>query len=95
MGAVHWLIDEILFIYMLILIAHVIMSWLVAFKMVNTQNQIIYQIGTALYRMTEPVLGPIRRFLPNMGGIDLSPLVVLILIIFIRKLLDELFASIT
>ncbi|MEM7122169.1 MAG: YggT family protein [Pseudomonadota bacterium] len=95
MGAVHWLIDEILFIYMLILIAHVIMSWLVAFKMVNTQNQIIYQIGTALYRMTEPVLGPIRRFLPNMGGIDLSPLVVLILIIFIRKLLNELFVSIT
>ncbi len=93
MGAVHWLIDEILFIYMLIVIAHVILSWLVAFKMVNTQNQVVYQIGSALYRLTEPVMAPIRRILPSMGGIDISPLIVLILIIFIRKLLAELFGS--
>ncbi|MBL8908212.1 MAG: YggT family protein [Rhizobiales bacterium] len=83
------LIDLILSIYMWITIAVVILSWLVAFNIINRHNDIVRQISTVLYRMTEPVLGPIRRVIPNMGGLDLSPLVVLIAIWFIRSLLWE------
>ena len=74
------LIDLILSIYMWIVIAVVIMSWLVAFNIVNRHNDIVRQISNVLYRLTEPVLGPIRRVLPNMGGLDLSPIVVFIAI---------------
>jgi YggT family protein len=83
------LIDLILSIYMWIVIAVVIMSWLVAFNIVNRHNDIVRQISNVLYRLTEPVLGPIRRVLPNMGGLDLSPIVVFIAIWFIRSLLWE------
>lgn len=83
------LIDLILQIYMWIIIAVVILSWLVAFNIINRHNDIVRQISMALYRLTEPVLGPIRRVLPNMGGLDLSPLIVLLAIWFIRSLLWE------
>ena len=68
------LIDLILTIYMWIIIAVVILSWLVAFNIINRQNDIVRQISYALYRLTEPVLGPIRRLLPDLGGLDLSPI---------------------
>ena len=83
------LIDLVLSIYMWIVIAVVIMSWLVAFNIINRQNDIVRQVSNVLYRLTEPVLGPIRRVLPNMGGLDLSPIVVFIAIWFIRSLLWE------
>lgn len=83
------LIDLILSIYMWIIIAVVILSWLVAFNIINRQNDIVRQISMGLYRVTEPVLGPIRRLLPSMGGLDLSPLIVLIAIWFLRSLLWE------
>ena len=83
------LIDLVLSIYMWIIIAVVILSWLVAFNIINRHNDIVRQISMVLYRLTEPILGPIRRVLPNMGGLDLSPLVVLIAIWFIRSLLWE------
>jgi YggT family protein len=60
------------------------MSWLVAFGVVNVRNQIIRVVVDLLYRVTEPVLRPIRRFLPNLGGIDISPVVALLLIIVIQ-----------
>ena len=72
--------DRSLFsIYMWIVIA-VVMSWLIAFNIVNRHNDIVRQISYVLYRLTEPVLGPIRRVLPDMGGLDLSPIVVFIAI---------------
>ena len=87
MEPVLWLIDTVITIYIWILIAQVVLSWLVTFKMVNTHNQIVNQIGLVLYRLTEPVLGPIRRILPNFGGIDLSPIVAIIALIFIEKVI--------
>ena len=83
------LILKILDIYSAIIIASAIMSWLVAFGVVNVRNQVIRVVVDLLYRVTEPVLRPIRRFLPNLGGIDISPVVALLLIIFLQHLLRE------
>ena len=78
------LILKILDIYSAIIIASAIMSWLVAFGVVNVRNQFIRVVVDLLYRVTEPVLRPIRRILPNLGGIDISPVVALLLIIVIQ-----------
>lgn len=89
MMALYWLIDTILDLYFWVLILSAVLSWLVAFNVVNTRNRAVYVIGDFLYRVTEPVLRPIRRVLPNMGGLDLSPIVVILLIGFIRQLLFQ------
>lgn len=89
MIALKILIDSVLEIFMWIIILQVIMSWLIAFNVINTSNRFVYMVGDFLYRVTEPVMRPIRRILPNLGGIDLSPLVVLLLIFFARNLLRE------
>ncbi len=83
------LIDTLLSLYMWVLIASAILSWLVAFNVINTRNRFVYAVGDFLYRITEPALAPIRRILPNLGGIDLSPVVLILLLIFIRNLLWE------
>ncbi len=93
MGAFLSLVDVVLVIFQWVLIAHVIMSWLVSFNVVNTRNPVVHQIGSILYRITEPVLRPFRRFIPNLGGIDISPVIVLLLLFFVRKLLHDNFAS--
>lgn len=85
------LIDTVIEIYVWILIASAILSWLVAFGVVNTYNRFINTVGEVLYRLTEPALRPIRSFLPNLGGIDLSPLVLILLLFFLRNLLYEYF----
>lgn len=77
---IHYLLQ----LYIYILIAAAVLSWLVAFNVVNARNPIVAAIGEFLYRITEPVLRPIRNLLPNMGGIDLSPVVVILIIIFIQ-----------
>ena len=89
MYSLFQLVDLILGIYTWIIILSVILSWLVAFNVVNTTNQVVAVIGDALWRLTEPVMGRVRRFLPNLGGIDLSPLVVLLGIFLLRNLLRE------
>ena len=89
MNALLWLIDTILNLYMWLIIFQVILSWLIAFNVINTSNRFVYMVGDFLYRVTEPAMRPIRRILPNLGGIDLSPMVVILLIIFIRRLLYE------
>lgn len=71
-------------IYTWVLIASVILSWLVAFNVVNTNNQVVYAIGSFIHRITEPVLRPIRNFLPSLGGLDLSPLILLLLLNFLK-----------
>lgn len=83
------LIDLVLGFYVYILIGSAIFSWLFAFNVVNPRNQIVSTIGNALYQLTEPVLRPIRRVIPTMGGLDLSPLVVIFGIFFIRSLMRE------
>jgi len=77
-------ISYLLTLYAYVLIAAVVFTWLVAFNVVNTRNQIVATIGEFLYRVTEPILRPIRNNLPNLGAIDISPLVVLLIIIFIQ-----------
>ena len=89
MQSILWLIDTVITLYIWCLIISAILSWLVAFNVVNTQNRIVYMIGDFLYRVTEPALVPIRRFLPNLGGIDISPIGLILLLLFIRSLLFE------
>lgn len=89
MRSLYYLIDTILDIYTWIIIASVILSWLVAFNVINTHNRIVGTIGEVLYRLTEPVLGTIRRYVPSVGGLDLSPIVLLLGIYFLRMLLAE------
>jgi YggT family protein len=84
MRALFLVIDLALELYIWIVIASAIFSWLVAFNVVNTRNQVVAMIGDFLYRITDPVLRPIRNALPNMGGIDISPVILFLIIIFIR-----------
>ena len=83
------LIDKVIDIYTWIVIAGAIMSWLVAFGVVNISNKFIRMVVEVLYRLTEPVLRPIRRILPNLGGVDISPVILLLGLFFIRSLLWE------
>lgn len=83
------LIDNIIDIYTWIVIASAIMSWLVAFGVVNVRNQFIRVVVDLLFRLTEPVLRPIRRILPNLGGVDISPVILLLGLFFVRSLLWE------
>ena len=83
------LIDTVIDIYTWILIAGAIMSWLVAFGVVNISNKFIRMVVDVLYRLTEPVLRPIRRILPNLGGVDISPVILLLGLFFVRSLLWE------
>ncbi|GAA5106197.1 YggT family protein [Bartonella jaculi] len=87
-------IDLIFEIYIDILIANVIFSWLYAFNIVNTRNRFVFLIGNFLYRVTEPVLGRIRRILPNLGAVDISPIVVFIIIYFIRIFMWRAYAGV-
>ncbi len=83
------LIATAISIYIWILIASAILSWLLAFNVLNSRNQVVYTIGDFLYRITEPALRPIRRFVPFIGGIDISPVVLILLLIFARNLVYE------
>lgn len=87
MNALFDLIILILELYKYVLFAQVILSWLVAFNVVNTRNRFVYVAGDILYRLTEPVLGPIRRVLPTFGAIDISPLVALLAVWFLQRLI--------
>jgi YggT family protein len=85
------LVDIILDLYVWLLIIWVIVSWLVAFDVVNTGNRFVYLISDFLYRITEPVLRPIRRVVPTISGMDISPIILILGIWFIRSLLREYF----
>lgn len=74
-------------IFWWIIIASAIFSWLYAFNVVNPRNQFVGAVGNALFRITEPALRPIRRFMPDLGGIDISPIILLLVIFFIRQFL--------
>ena len=89
MDSLLGLINTVIQLYVWCLIICAILSWLVAFNVVNTQNRIIFTVGDFLYRMTEPALRRIRQFLPSFGGIDLSPIVLILLLFFVRSLLNE------
>jgi YggT family protein len=71
-------------LYIWIVIAGAILSWLIAFNVVNTHNRFVYQVADLVYRLTEPALRPIRNILPNLGGIDISPVILILFLLFIR-----------
>ncbi|MCX7361105.1 MAG: YggT family protein [Alphaproteobacteria bacterium] len=83
------LVDKILDIYSWVIIASAIASWLVAFGVINVRNQFVRMLVDVLYRLTEPVLRPIRRIMPGLGGVDISPVIVLLIIFFLRHLIAE------
>ena len=80
-------------IYIWVVIISVILSWLVAFEIVNMRNRYVYMVGSALNRLTEPALKPIRRFMPNLGGIDISPIVLFLIIWFVMGVLANIRVS--
>ena len=91
---IYLLTLKILEIYSFIVIANVIISWLVAFNILNTQNRFVYSILELTYRLTEPFLNKIRRFLPNLGTLDISPIILLLLIWFIEMCMKQFIAPI-
>jgi len=84
MIAIFYLVLQILKIYSYIVIANVVISWLVSFNVLNTQNRFVYSILEFTYKLTEPFLNRIRRFIPNLGAFDISPIILLLLIWFIE-----------
>ena len=84
MIAIFYLVLQILKLYSYIVIANVIISWLIALNVLNTQNRFVYSILELTYRLTDPILNKIRRYLPNLGTFDISPIILLLLIWFIE-----------
>ena len=84
MIAIFYLVLQILKLYSYIVIANVLLSWLIAFNVINTQNRFVYSILEMTYRLTDPILNRIRRFLPNLGSLDISPIILLLLIWFVE-----------
>ena len=83
------LISAVIGIYIWVIFIQVILSWLIAFKVINLQNQFVYTLSNVFYRLTEPALQPIRRFMPNLGGVDISPVILILLLYFVQNLLHE------
>ncbi len=84
MRALFFVIDLALHMYIYIIVAAAVMSWLIAFNVVNVRNQFVGMVADFLYRITEPALRPIRNLLPNLGGIDISPVILIFILIFFR-----------
>ena len=84
MIAIFYLLLQILKLYSYVVIANVVVSWLIAFNILNTQNRFVYSILELSYRLTDPILNRIRRFLPNLGSLDISPVILLLLIWFVE-----------
>ena len=84
MIAIFYLFLQILKLYSYVVIANVVISWLIAFNVLNTQNRFVYSVLELTYKLTEPILNKIRRFLPNLGSLDISPIILLLLIWFIE-----------
>jgi YggT family protein len=83
------LVSTVISIYVWLLIAQAVLSWLVAFGIVNRYNRVVATIGDFLWRITEPLLRPIRRVIPDLGGIDISPVILILLLWFVRNLMFE------
>ena len=93
MVAIFWLLNAILDLYWWIVIASVVLSWLYAFNVVNPGNQFVAMIGRFVHDVTEPALSRIRRFMPNLGAVDISPIVLLLAITFLQILLNTTVAN--
>jgi len=92
MKSIFILLDSIITIYLWIIIINAILSWLVAFNILNTQNRFVFSVLDATYKMTDPALNRIRRFIPTFGSIDVSPIILILLLMFLRNIIFEIFA---
>ena len=92
MKSIFVLLDSIITIYLWIIIINAILSWLVAFNILNTQNRFVFSVLDVTYKLTDPALNKIRRFIPTFGSIDISPVILILLLMFLRNLLFEVFA---
>ena len=92
MIAIFYLALQILKLYYYVVIANVVISWLVAFNVLNTSNRFVYSVLDVSYKLTAPPLNFIRRFLPNLGSIDISPVILILGLMFFRNLVFEMFA---
>ena len=92
MKSIFILLDSIITIYLWIIIINAILSWLGAFNVLNTQNRFVFSVLDATYKLTDPVLNKIRRFIPTFGSIDISPVILILLLMFLRNIVFEIFA---
>ncbi len=86
-----WLILQVIDLYMWLVIIGVVLSWLAAFNVVNLSNRFVYMVGEFIDRVTEPALRPIRQILPNLGNIDISPVVLILLLLFLQRFIIWIF----
>ena len=92
MKSIFILLDSIITIYLWIIIINAILSWLVAFNILNTQNRFVFSVLDTAHKLTDPALNKIRRFIPMFGSIDISPVILILLLMFLRNIIFEIFA---
>ena len=92
MKSIFILLDSMITIYLWIIIINAVLSWLVAFNVLNTQNKFVFSILDVTYKLTDPALNKIRRFIPMFGSIDISPIVLILILMFLRNVIFEIFA---
>jgi len=92
MKSIFILLDSVITIYLWIIIINALLSWLVAFNILNTQNRFVFSVLDATYKLTDPILNKIRRFIPTFGSIDISPVILILALMFLRNLVFEIFA---
>ena len=92
MKSIFLLVDSVINIYIWLIIINVMLSWLVAFNVLNTQNRFVFAVLNATHQLTDPVLNKIRKFIPNLGSIDISPVVLILFLLFIRNFIFEIFS---
>ena len=92
MRSIFILLDNIITIYLWIIIINAILSWLVAFNVLNTQNRFVFSVLDTTYKLTDPALNKIRRFIPTFGSIDISPVILILFLMFLRNIIFEIFA---
>ncbi len=92
MKSIFILLDSVITIYLWVIIINALLSWLVAFNILNTQNRFVFSVLDTTYKLTDPVLNKIRRFIPTFGSIDVSPLILILGLMFLRNLVFEIFA---
>jgi len=92
MKSIFILLDSIITIYLWIIIINAILSWLIAFNVLNTQNRFVFSVLDVTHKLTDPALNKLRRFIPMFGSIDISPVILILLLMFLRNLIFEVFA---
>jgi len=92
MKSILILLDSIITLYLWVIIINALLSWLVAFNILNTQNRFVFSVLETTYKLTDPALNKIRRFVPTFGSIDVSPVILILALMFLRNLVFEIFA---